>query len=128
MLTTIIISVIFTSCSILGSDTKSELVGKWEWEHSTGGIAGHTISPDSANYSSLQITFTGYQFSYIQADTLAAKGSYSLAEKEDRLLLEYQPDRGDHMTNQWVEFRTRDTLILNDRCFDCYKHVFTRVK
>ncbi|MDZ7660180.1 hypothetical protein [Fodinibius sp.] len=117
-----------TSCSIVGSDSnKSTIVGEWEWIKSTGGFAGHTITPDSPGYSKQQLHFgRDDEFSFFRADTLVTSGQYSLSKESDKIMIEYNTGNSPHIPDQWVELNKNDILVLNDRCADCYTSTYKR--
>lgn len=118
------------SCSIPeNGGAESRIIGEWGWIRSTGGFAGHTISPDSSGYSERQIIFTDENVYYLyRADTLFRSGIYSLGEQGDVVTVTYTTNSDAYRPDQHVEFNTNDTLILSDRCADCYRNVYVRTE
>lgn len=118
---------VFTSCTILGSDsTKSQIVGEWEWIKSTGGFAGHTVTQDSTGYSKQQIHYSdNNDFSFFRADTLVISGRYLIEKDNGNPVVKYNTS---YPPNQKVEFDNNDILILKDRCLDCYISTYKRKK
>jgi len=115
-------------CSILGSNSNhSDIVGNWKWIKSTGGFAGHTITPDSTGYSQQQLHFSkDHKFLFFQADTLVTSGQYSLSNQSGNIIINYNAATGSDLPDQWIEFNKNDTLILKDRCADCYTSTYRR--
>ncbi len=126
ILLTFLLSLI--SCSMLGNDSnKSTIVGEWEWLKSTGGFAGHTITPDSTGYSEQQLHFgPDSEFLFFRADTMVTSGQYSLSKESEKIMIKYSTGDGPHLPDQWVEFNNNDTLVLRDRCADCYTSTYKR--
>ena len=116
------------SCSIFGSNLNhSDIVGNWKWIKSTGGFAGHTITPDSTGYSQEQLRFsTDHKFLFFRADTLVTSGQYSLSNQRGNIIINYNAATGPDLHDQWIEFNNNDTLILKDRCADCYTSTYRR--
>lgn len=119
--------IFFISCSVTDIQTTShEIVGQWEWVKSTGGFAGHTISPDSAGYAKQQIYFTDNQkFSFFQSDTLVLSGTYFLEKENDDTIVRYEIEGNTFYPDQKVHF-FKDSLILMDECADCYTNTYKR--
>lgn len=113
-------------------DTPQALIGSWNWLYSAGGFAGTTSTPqstgetkriefDSDNY--LRVFVNG-QLKTDQKFTVE-KGK-SIASRDSVLLL--RNGFGVTGMRQSIRFRTSDTLILFDECYDCYSHHFSRIK
>ncbi len=104
------------------------LRGTWHWQRSVGGFAGWTLTPDSEGYTQRLRLGPGAQFAFYRADTLAARGTFSIVQEDDAARIRYQTD------SEWwllafghtIARRTPDTLVLRDRCADCYTHTFIR--
>lgn len=126
MLLTFLLSL--TSCSILGSNSgESDIIGEWEWIKSTGGFAGHTVTPDSTGFSEQQLLFSiNNKFSFYRADTMVASGRYSLSKQSGSIMIKYNTARGPHLPDQWIDRNQKDTLVLRDRCADCYTSIYKR--
>jgi hypothetical protein len=104
---------------------QSTLAGEWEWLKSTGGFGGLTVTPDSARYSSREIHFSvDDEFSFYRADTLVLAGQYSLTRESGKTIVKYSTGDVPPLTDQWVERIKNDTLILTDRCADCYTSTY----
>jgi len=130
LITFVILVLGFSSCSISGSDTnESKIVGQWEWIRSTGGIAGQVLTPDSAGVPGRHFNFNSdYTFSFFRADTLVQTGTYSLEEKDENIIIDYNTEKEDFSLNQRVKFKGNDTLILADECYDCYINTYIRMQ
>lgn len=119
------------------SQNKSkQLVGKWEWIESSGGITGGIMTPKSEGYT-IQSEFTkkGIYRSYkdgllnlqMKYKVVLIKSVLSGAES---YMVHYQNVKGQNlsMVNDSFEFRGKDTLILKEECHDCYTRIFVRSK
>lgn len=117
-----------TSCSIVDTDSnQSTIVGQWEWIKSTGGFAGHTITPDSTGYSEQFLNYSiNNEFSFFRADTLVVSGKYFLDKENGETIVKYSPENDRFFPNQWIERNRNDTLILRDTCADCYTSTYIR--
>lgn len=115
-------------CSTANSDSvASSLVGHWRWVRSTGGFAGHTITPDSAAASEKRLVFMiNHGFLFYRADTVAASGIYGLNNRSSDLFIRYKSNQKLDPKDQQVIFEAPDTLILIDQCFDCYINTYVR--
>ena len=106
----------------------------YRWVYSTGGIAGRRITPQDQHLSVV--------YSFVSDSTLFVARTppgtvdtthYSITKgggTAGRDLIHYR-----HAVNVMAPFDTlqylrhvgKDTLILTDRCADCYEHTFVRV-
>lgn len=130
----LLLILLIAGCKVLGSENfvDPNLVGNWNWESSTGGIAGITISSDSVDYNQeLEILSTGEAYWY----------------KDGELLQEYFVERGDFenydykfvmspVNDSTQSFSTkiivdrirRDDIFLVEDCTDCFTHHFVEVE
>jgi hypothetical protein len=113
-------------------DTPETLIGSWNWLYSAGGYAGTISTPQSTGETkkiefdidnNLRLFVNG-QFKNEQKFTIE-KGK-SIAGRDSVLLLNH--GFGVTGMRQSIIFRTADTLILFDECYDCYEHHFSRIK
>ncbi|WP_185958387.1 hypothetical protein [Fodinibius sediminis] len=123
----LLIIAIFSGCSILVSDTQtSQIVGKWEWIRSTGGVIGETVNSDSAGIANRQIVFkSNSAFSFFRGDTLVIAGTYSFHKSEGETVINYDTETGSFI-DQRLRFQGEDTLILADECYDCFINYYSR--
>jgi hypothetical protein len=68
------------------------------------------------------------EYSFFRADTLVAYGQYSLSKESGEIMIKYSAASGFSLPDQWVEVNENDTLILRDRCADCYTSIYKRKK
>jgi hypothetical protein len=106
----------------------------WRWAYSEGGIAGRRLTPQSENL--------GVVYSFVSDSLLFVSKvpggtdttHYSITKgggTDGRDLIRYR-----HPVNvmapydsvQYLKRVGRDTLILSDRCADCYSHTFVRIR
>lgn len=125
------------ACSMYGDDDALyQLIGKWQWVRSAGGFAGRVITPDSVGHGSYTVFRIDRTFSVFVADTLVKTGQFHLKNEDGKTTISYSdityfPPRNHNypfLLEQWVRFRGKDTLILRDRCADCYTTTFVRVR
>jgi hypothetical protein len=106
----------------------------WRWAYSTGGIAGRRLTPESEH---LQVVYMfGGDSLLLVARTPGGTDSthYHITQgggTAGRDLIHYK--RGINVlppfdTLQYLRKVGRDTLILSDRCADCYEHTFVRFR
>ncbi|WP_143149562.1 hypothetical protein [Rhodothermus profundi] len=116
-------------CNLVGpTDTPlPALIGSWEWEVSVGGIAGIRLTPEDAGYT-VQLTFHANRtFIWHRSDQPPLTGYYQLFQRNKAWYIRYRPSDGRFMPEQRITFIASDTLLLNDRCADCFSHRFHRM-
>lgn len=113
-------------CSMGTNDNR--LQGTWQWTQSVGGLAGWTLTPATEGYTQRLELGPGNRFAFFRADSLMADGTYTLATEGDRPVLHYQTASSWWLfaNGQQIRRQAPDTLILRDRCADCYTHTFVR--
>lgn len=128
-----------TSCrkDILVPDTNfKNLFGRWTWIESSGGFSGHTINPNTENYSlTAEYKSNGVYKKFkdgkkITKQTFSFQESESIYSVNEEYLIEYSEGR---LSKKLViphsfEFIGPDTLILKDECYDCYIHIYVKEK
>ena len=127
----LLLALFAASCSLFNSHSiHSRIVGKWEWLRSVGGFAGWTITPDSEGSSKYYITFrSDRRYTMVRADTVVRSGTYSIKNNGGKAMITYGSVKNSPFnTNQYIDFRTDDTLILTDDCADCYISTYKRVR
>lgn len=113
---------------IVTTEAPEALIGTWNWLYSSGGFAGITETPQS----------TG-EIKKIEFDRESNFRTYvnNVLKIENK----YRVEKGKTITSrdsvpilttsiglrQSISFRTADTLILFDECFDCFEHYFKRI-
>jgi len=124
---------ILVSCSkenITSTEAASGLTGEWNWIDSSGGIAGITYTPKSTGeIRRVEFDTNGVFRLYIN-NVLSTESEYHLVKSrsiysQDSALLIV---RKSSSIPQSFIIRSRDTLILMDECFDCFEHLYTRIK
>ena len=111
-----------------------QLTSTWDWVQSTGGIDGRSITPATEGYKRT-ITFEkngvysegrdGKQTSQMKYTVSQGKSIYS----DTAYLVDYRSsgkEKQPRSIRQSVRFGGTDTLFLNDECYDCFEHVYTR--
>ncbi len=105
-----------------------ELIGRWEWEESTGGFAGLRLTPDSTGYTIMLTFHTDGTFVWHRSDQEPLTGLYQLVQRNGTWHVRYRPADHRWMPEQRIDFATPDTLRLHDWCEDCFSHRFHRVQ
>jgi hypothetical protein len=107
----------------------ADLVGSWTWLSSTGGIGGITRTPETAGYTERIVFRADGRFEEYRNDTLRAVAGYSVARESTM----FHPGTGEviHYTDgriaQELTRAGSDSLLLADRCIDCFFHVYRRI-
>ena len=127
-----LIWVFFSGCrkdiSSSPNPESKEIFGTWVWVQSSGGFTGHTINPSTVGYSgTVEFNKNGIYKTYKDGNQ-KEEGKYSLIEGKSIYttttahLIKYEDD----ITYQSINLERKDTLILSDECYDCYRHVYIR--
>jgi hypothetical protein len=113
--------------------TPTGIYGSWNWIESTGGISGNQVlTPASVGYS-IRISFTtDGTFQRFRNDTLVGTSGYSISRQKtdfstDSLDVIVFQDSA-HFIRQFIYSASSDSLALGDLCYDCFSHVYTRMK
>ena len=123
----LLISAGFTvlGCSQIDDDTNANLIGEWQWESSSGGIAGTIETPESKGETrKLEITTDSIK-SYLDG-TLTYKTKYRIETQESLIFNEPR-----EMIIQQNGFReimelNGNKLILTGDCNDCFTTEYSR--
>ncbi len=102
------------------------LIGDWEWVRSVGGIAGNTITPESAGYTKTTHFQTDSTYQEYRNDTLFLSTRFRLYQRPLGKVLVDMLQIDDFEPAQIVTV-TDSTLDLMDECIDCYLHSYRRL-
>ena len=126
ILTTLSIIVLFSVMTSCDEDcsTPETVIGEWTWVKSYGGLAGHTITPESEGYTKHLVIEDHFYKEYIN-DSLVHSTQYDLRYDPDSLfgtpyLIWF--DTGGTFTYN----HEGDKLEIYEGCPDCYDHFYTR--
>ena len=106
------------------------LDGQWQWVQMVGGIAGETRTPESTG-DQMRIEFTErYTYDFYRNDTLLSSEPYVIKMMPSVYLPDSVPtiyiEGG---ISQAFEFSAlNDSLYLFDNCYDCFAHVYYRIR
>ena len=132
-----LLSLIISSCTKDKTvDTKSyvdvptNLIGTWNWQHSSGGYAGVTITPETTGEVRIIKFDTDNNFKYYVNGVLKTESKFhieksvSIYGNEIALILitNTLPSR------QSLQFSASDTLTLSEEVFDGFGHQYIRLK
>lgn len=119
---------LFFNCSINRSyQSLSSILGTWTWVKSVGGIAGHTITPESPGYSKRTLIIDENYVTLFQDNEMLFRSTYEIRRTEDvRISLFYHDGNNSIVQDVKLKIGPQDTLILTDKCVDCYTHVYVR--
>ena len=122
---------------VLPNPELKKIFGRWEWIESSGGFAGKITTPVKAGITQeIEFSKEGIWQKY-KNGTLAERKKYSVAEgnsilkKETAYIISFSSVDStviQSVEKQSVRFGGNDTLFLNKECFDCFAHVFVRIK
>ena len=119
----------------------SDLLGAWSWLMSEGGLGGQSSTPESTGYDQTMVFGADSVFDWFRNDSLFLHATYfvlrdsSLSSRELVYLrdivasppLDFLCSRaGEACPVWWIQFVSRDTLILHDTCLDCFNHWYLR--
>lgn len=106
------------------------LSGSWNWVKSEGGIAGVTITPASTGYTRNIVYNYNLSYESYKNDSLEFISPFSIyyvteSPVDTFPVIHYEalPEYRDQM----IFSITRDTLVLSDRCIDCFIHTYVKV-
>jgi len=127
LLIVFILMCFFTSCSDKDESrlVVSELVSRWKWVESSGGIDGRTETPESTG-KEITLIFSLNTYQQYVNDELELEMTYHLEEAESmifgekRLMIVYENGRRQSFD------RCDGKLILYDECFDCFTSTYIR--
>ncbi|WP_207492214.1 hypothetical protein [Aridibaculum aurantiacum] len=121
----------FYSCT-KKAETRNELVGKWKWVKTEGGIAGHILETPETTGRNVQLQFHHSRHYELHTNgSLSAEGSYTLETKKcihdhaDKTFIRFS---GSTPAPMMVEKTIADTLVLSDEAFDGMKSSYVRVQ
>jgi hypothetical protein len=104
---------------------KSQLLGKWKWVESSGGIDGRTETPESTG-TAVTIEFTVSSMRKFVNGHLESEVDYeiisgpSIRTIEDTELIVYE-----NGIEQSVELNG-NYLVLYEDCYDCFQHNYIK--
>lgn len=103
----------------------SQLIGKWKWVESSGGIDGRTETPESTG-NAVIIEFTVSTMRKFVNENLESEINYkiylgpSIRTIQNTDLIVYK-----NGTKQSMELNG-NSLILFDECYDCFQHNYLK--
>ncbi len=119
----------------------SDLQDTWNWLMSEGGLFPQRHTPESTGYDQTIVFGADSVFEWFRNDSLFLHATYfvlrdsSLSSRELVYLrdivasppLDFLCSRaGEACPVWWIQFVSRDTLILHDLCLDCFNHWYLR--
>lgn len=123
---TLVLAILTINCSNDDENTiKEQLIGKWKWVESSGGIQGETINPQTTG-ENRHIVITSDKIKYYTNGTLSSEFDYYLQKRvsiwtnEMRDFLIYKYDRTQSIV------LNDNKLFLYDECNDCYQHEYIK--
>lgn len=121
----ITILIFITSCDS-GVKPEHGLMYQWNWLYSSGGFAGHTISPASTG-DEIRIEFSSKKFHNYVNGQLDEEVRYSI-ELGESIYSTQKTNIIKFRNSKKQSFKVSgDTLFLADECYDCYGHVYLRI-
>lgn len=106
-----------------------DLLGSWTWVSSTGGFAGDTRTPGTTGYTEAILFRPDGRFELYRNDSLRSATTFAVRRESTM----FHPGVGEvvhygsgHM-DQEATHAGPDTLLLADRCIDCYIHIYLRI-
>ena len=104
-----------------------KLLGKWEWNKSTGGINGATLTPLSTN-KNIILEIETNKIKFIENGTLIFEKGYNIQTQQSifggqKQLIIYEQSS---IARQSFEI-SENKLVLNEECTDCYSKLYTKL-
>jgi hypothetical protein len=110
-------------------ETPEALIGKWSWLYSSGGFAGTTVTPQSTGEIKMIEFDRDNNYRLYINDILIKETKYKVEKGKTITSQDSVPIlQNTFGFRQSISFKTSDTLILFDECYDCFEHRFQRVK
>jgi hypothetical protein len=125
----LIIAFVSLSCNNTTIVAKDELEGTWEWEQSTGGIAGLTIKASETDKRQM-IFKAGNIFEFYQNGKLIVKTTYNIENRQsiysqDKVpQLVFPNDDFMRMSYKFIDGK----LDFGDEAYDGFSHSYSRKK
>lgn len=119
------IVLLLTSCSSDVVMPQDELVGKWKWIQSSGGIDGRTETPETEGYEQ-SIEFTSKSIKRYRDGQLLTENTYTIIL--DNSILSQEKVEIIVYENEWKQSYSTDGnfLYLVDECLDCFASKYSR--
>lgn len=122
-----------SSCHKDGSPgpASTSIVGRWRWVKSVGGIAGMTITPQSAGYNLTQVYGANNTFKLYKNDSLELQSKYSIIRNFKYETQTIDLLKIDNNESNRADFTIRnDTLYSSNGLFisDGFSSVYVRIK
>lgn len=107
--------------------TNSEaLYQTWEWVSSEGGYAGGKTSLNNTGMSKVYSFKKDGSYSYYKNGKMAPAGKFNLSNDVSIFIKGKAPmiKLGNSDRKMSYTFKDKNTLILQEECYDCYKHTY----
>jgi hypothetical protein len=110
-------------------ETPIALIGSWNWLYTSGGYAGNLSTPQSTGEIKRIEFNANNDFRYYINDLLKSEHKFqietgkTITSQDNALII-----KDILWIRQSISFRTTDTLVLFDECYDGYTHYFNRIK
>lgn len=116
------------SCSDPSGPSAQEIIGVWNWIESVGGFAGTRMTPEMIGRTEKLVFGLKGAYERYANGKLEARGRYWVERKRLASGVEVDMLKTDGRSfDAIVTFSSRDTLILNEYCMDCWKKTYVRV-
>ncbi|WP_428228516.1 hypothetical protein [Flavobacterium sp.] len=128
----LLVLIIISSCSSEDSDTelKKTLQGRWNWDGSSGGIAGTSSTPESTN-KVIYIEFSGSTYRNYVDGKLFSEKKFEIKNRKSI----FGGERPMIVSTDTLQYFVpmsftieNDKLFLSDECYDCFGSGYTRIK
>jgi hypothetical protein len=120
-----LVSLFFLSCSTSEDGVQTELLGRWDWRSTSGGLAGTLTTPESTG-TSRSLEFTETILRVYEDGVLISEGSYQI---ETRLSTLFDEPREmlvqDGGFQQIIEVSSSQLLLIGD-CNDCFSSEYRK--
>jgi hypothetical protein len=128
--------IIIEGCSkniIIPNPELEKLFGTWEWIQSSGGFAGKTTTPVTTKIVkriefSKNGTYKSYENNILKDRRyFSISAGESIFSKKQAYILQYSdPSSKKEFGIKQSIIINKDSLFLNDECYDCFKNIYIK--
>lgn len=106
---------------------QSEIIGKWQWNETTGGLAGKKLNPSTAGYTKEIHFYKNNTYEIYKNNMLEVKGSYKIINKKaitgrTEYIIQYSKGLDD------IVKITDGRMNLTENVYDGFSESYLRIK
>lgn len=106
---------------------QNELIGKWQWKETTGGLAGKKLNPSTAGYTKEIDFYKNNTYKIYKNSSLQKDGTYKIVKKKaingrQEYIIQYSEG-----LDEIVKI-IDDNLLLTENVYDGFSEAYVRIK